>query len=94
MGKVAQREAATMRRMIWPSQAVQTAMGRGFAPCLQREAPIGEHEPTWQAASASLHISPLQPCGFPGLFTPKAPKTGPGGGWRGDLRSQCFLQCN
>lgn len=45
MGKVAQREAVTMR-MIWPSQALQTAVGRGFAPCLQREAPIGEHEPT------------------------------------------------
>lgn len=58
MGKVAQREAATMRRMIWPSQALQTAVGKGFVPCLQREAPIGEHEPTWQAASASLHISP------------------------------------
>lgn len=58
MGKVAQREVVTMR-MIWPSQALQTAVGKGFVPCLQRAAPIGEHEPTWQAVSASLHISPL-----------------------------------
>lgn len=38
MGKVAQREAFTMRRITRSSQSLQTGVGKGFMPCLQREA--------------------------------------------------------